>query len=355
MAMIRFESDYEEGCYPKILDMLTKTNMEQCASYCTDQHCEKARELVKAACKTPEAGVYFVSGGTQANKVVIAQLLRPYEGVISSVEGHIAVHEGGAIEASGHKVITLKSENGKLSRDALTEYLERFWADDTREHQVQPGMVYISNPSEFGTVYTLKELQDFKLTCERFGILLYMDGARLGYGLTSDVNDLTWEDIARYTDVFYIGGTKCGALLGECIVFPRSGNLDKDFRTLLKSKGALLAKGRTLGIQFEVLLSKEDPDKDTDMVYLKICKNAIKQAMKIKKAFQDKGYKFWIDSPTNQQFPILPREAINALKEHFVFMIWPDLGQAEIITRFCTSWCTSDADTDALVQAIAAL
>ncbi|MCD8339681.1 MAG: aminotransferase class V-fold PLP-dependent enzyme [Burkholderiales bacterium] len=348
--MIRFENDYSEGCHPKILELLRDTNFEQAPGYCTDVHCEKARDLVREACKTPDANAYFVSGGTQANKVVTSQLLRPYEGVISSDLGHIATHEAGAVEASGHKVLIVKNEGGKLTARGVSEYMENFWADETREHQVQPAMVYISIPTELGTIYSKDELVKLRETCDRFGLILYVDGARLGYALVAPNNDLSFEDIARYTDVFSIGGTKVGALFGECIVFPRPGLLDKNFRTLIKSKGAMLAKGFVLGKQFEALLSRTEGS--DEMLYLEISKNAIRQATKIKNAFIDKGYKFWVDSPTNQIFPILPRMAIDELKEHFSFQIWPDLGQAELITRFCTSWCTSDKDTDELVEAI---
>lgn len=342
--MIRFECDYAEGCHPKILEALQKTNFEQTCGYGLDPHSKRAEELIKKACENEDARVYLVSGGTQANKVVIAQVLRPHQGVVSVEGGHIAHHEAGAIESSGHKVVTLKPENGKLKAETLKAYLADYWADDTHEHIVQPGMVYISSPTELGTVYTKAELSALHNVCREYNIPLYLDGARLGSGFASKDNDLTLADLSRVTDIFYIGGTKVGALFGEAIVFNGDKGLDQDFRSLIKQNGAMLAKGRILGIQFEELFK--------DNLYFDISRKAVEQAERIKKAFLSKGYKLWIDSPTNQQFPILPKDAINKLKEKFAFLIWPDTGEPKLITRFCTSWATKDEDVDKLIDEI---
>lgn len=342
--MIRFECDYAEGCHPKILEALQRTNFEQTCGYGLDEHSKNAEALIKKACQNEDSRVYLVSGGTQANKVVIAQVLRPHQGVVSVEGGHIAHHESGAIESSGHKVITLKPENGKLRPETLRAYLVDYWADDTHEHMVQPGMVYISSPTEVGTIYSKEEVASLHEICKEYNIPLYLDGARLGYGFASEENNLTLADLSRLTDIFYIGGTKVGALFGEAIVFNTNTNLDCDFRSVIKQNGAMLAKGRLLGIQFEELFK--------DNLYFDISRKAVKQAERIKKAFLQKGYKLWIDSPTNQQFPILPKNAIAKLKANFAFLIWPDTGEPELITRFCTSWATKEEDVDKLIDEI---
>lgn len=342
--MIRFECDYAEGCHPRILEALQKTNFEQTCGYGLDQHCKNAEELIKKACANEDSRVYLVSGGTQANKVVIAQVLRPHQGVVSVEGGHIAHHEAGAIESSGHKVITLKPENGKLKPEVLRAYLTDYWADDTHEHIVQPGMVYISSPTEVGTVYCKDELTELHNLCLEYNIPLYLDGARLGYGFASKENDMTLADLSKVCDIFYIGGTKVGALFGEAVVFNDDKGLDRDFRSVIKQNGAMLAKGRLLGIQFEEMFK--------DNLYFDISRKAVEQAERIQKAFTDKGYKLWINSSTNQQFPILPKEAIDKLKQNFSFLIWPDTGEPELITRFCTSWATRDEDVDRLIEEI---
>ncbi len=353
--MIRFECDYAEGCHPKILGAFVRTNEEQLEGYCLDEHCNKARELIKKICQAPDARVYFVSGGTQANKVVMAQLLRPHQGVVSTNQGHVSIHEAGAIESSGHKVLALESTDGKLSAKALKDYLTWYWADESYEHIVQPAMVYISLPTELGTSYSKAELTAISKICKEYKIPLFLDGARLGYGLASPVNDLTYKDIAELTDVFYIGGTKVGALIGEAIVFTGSKQLDKDFRSVIKQNGALLAKGRAIGVQFETLFSPAS-ESDSEVLYNSISQNAIKQAMIIKKAFADKGFRFWVDSPTNQQFPILTKKAVDQLqKKGFCFMVWRAKSDNEIITRFATSWMTRDEDVKKLREAILAL
>lgn len=282
--MIRFECDYAEGAHPKVLEALVKTNFEQTPGYGVDGHCAHAQELIREACEDPLANVYFVTGGTPANVTVIASLLRPYQGCVCCKSGHINVHEAGAVEATGHKVIGLDGKDGKLSADTLRDYLESYWADPTHEHVVQPGMVYISSPTELGTVYSKSELQALSEVCREFVIPLYLDGARLGYGLQSPGNDVTLEDIDRLTDVFYIGGTKVGILMGEAIVFPRGNDLDANFRSMIKQNCSMLAKGRLLGVQFEALF--------TDGLYEEMGKHAVDQAMRIKDAFKEKGCRF---------------------------------------------------------------
>ncbi len=346
--MIRFECDYAEGCAQPILDALIRTNFEQTCGYGLDPHCMNAIELIKKECGKSDVDVHFVVGGTQANTIVIAQILRPHQGVVAVESGHINVHESGAIEACGHKVIALPGVEGKLTAGRLKAYLMNFWADDAHEHMVEPAMVYISHPTEVGTVYGKKELQDIYAVCREYQIPLFIDGARLGYGLMSDASDLTLQEIVGLCDVFYIGGTKVGAMFGEAIVFTRPElNLSRNFRSVIKQKGAMLAKGRLLGVQYEALF--------TDGLYWKLSENAIVQARKIRDAFVKKGFKMGFDSPTNQLFPILPKEIISRLSEDFAFMIWPDNGEPELLTRFCTSWATKDEEAETLVKAIEAL
>lgn len=345
--MIYFQCDYAEGAHPKIIEALVKTNFEQTVGYGMDGHCARAAELIKKAVGAPDARVHFVSGGTQANQIVIASVLKPHQGAVCVDTGHINCHETGAVEATGHKVIALPNVNGKLEAEALRKYLANFWADDTHEHIVEPGMVYISSPTEIGTVYSKAELEAVSAVCREYEIPLFLDGARLGYGMAAPGNDVTLEDLAKLTDVFYIGGTKCGALFGEAVVFCGSKKLDSYFRPMIKQHGAMLAKGRLLGIQFEVLF--------TDGLYEEITRNAVALAMRIRDAFAKKGCKFMVESPTNQQFPILPRAMIEALSKDFAFMVWPDNGEAEIPTRFCTSWATTEEQVNTLIKAIEAL
>ncbi len=342
--MIYFQCDYAEGAHPAILKALSDTNFEQTEGYGTDPHCKNAENLIRQAVGCDEARVYFTVGGTQTNQVVIASLLKPHQGVVSADTGHINVHETGAIEATGHKVLAIPHENGKICAEKLEAYLQNFRADDTFEHIVEPGMVYISSPTELGTLYSKAELEALSRICREFGIPLFLDGARLGYGLAAADNDVTLSDIASLCDVFYIGGTKCGALFGEAVVFTGDKSLDRHFRPIMKQHGAMLAKGRLLGIQFETLF--------TDELYTRITSEAVTRAIRIKEAFREKGCEFLIDSSTNQQFPILKRAHIEKLSEKFAFMVWPDHGEDKLPTRFCTSWATSDAAVDALIQEI---
>ena len=338
--MIRFECDYGEGAHPRILERLAATNMEQTAGYGEDPHCEAARGYIRELCRMPDADVHFLVGGTQANLTVIAAALRPHQGVIAAESGHINVHETGAIEATGHKVITVPGENGKITAGEVRGVCDSHWRDPTHEHIAQPAMVYISNPSEIGTIYTLAELEEISKVCRKCGLPLFMDGARLGYGLACELCDYTLADIAALCDVFYIGGTKVGALFGEAVVITDAA-LKRDFRYIMKQRGAMLAKGRLLGIQFEALFE--------DGLYFEISRQATELAMKLRAACTAKGYPFLVDSMTNQQFPILPNRLIERLKVKFAFSLWQPTDAAHTAVRFCTSWATKEEHLDELI------
>ena len=338
--MIRFNCDYLEGAHPKILEKMLETNFVQTPGYGEDEYCERAREIIKKKCGTPDAYVQFLVGGTQTNLTVIASILRPYQGVLSAETGHINVHETGAIESTGHKVLALPSENGKITAAQVQEYYDAHWADESHEHIVQPGMVYISHPTENGTLYTKDELKALYETCQKLGLPVFLDGARLGYGLMSEGSDVTLKDVAAYTDVFYIGGTKVGALFGEAVVITNPA-LTKDFRYMIKQRGGMLAKGRLLGIQFMTLLE--------DGLYEEIAGKAVKQAMRLKEAFLEKGYPLLYDSYTNQQYPIMPNSQLEQLREKYSFEMWAKLDEEYSAVRFCTSWATRDEDIEALI------
>lgn len=338
-----FDSDYMEGAHPKILERLLETNMEKTPGYGTDDYCKSAREKICKACECPDAEVHFLVGGTQTNATVIDAILSNYQGVIAAETGHIAVHEAGAIEASGHKVLTIPHEYGKISAKCVKEYLERFYADGSYTHMVMPGMVYISHPTEYGTLYTANEIKELYEVCNEYEIPLFVDGARLGYGLAATNTDVTLPFLSKHCDVFYIGGTKVGALFGEAVVCTKKG-LFKHFFTVTKQHGAVLAKGRLLGIQFDTLF--------TDDLYLRISRNAIVLAEKLKKAFLEKGYELYIDSPTNQQFVILERNKMQELSEFVTFSEWEPVDETRMAVRFATSWATREEDIDALIQRI---
>lgn len=339
--MIRFNSDYLEGAHPRILEKLQETNFMQTPGYGEDEYCQRAREIIREKCCAPDAYVQFLVGGTQTNMTVIASVLKPYQGVLSANTGHINVHETGAIEATGHKVLPLPSEDGKLRAEQVQDAYDIHWADEDHEHMVQPGMVYISHPTENGTLYTKAELKALYEVCQRCGLPLFLDGARLGYGLVSEGTDVTWKDLADYTDVFYIGGTKVGALFGEAVVISNPV-LAKDFRYMIKQRGGMLAKGRLLGLQFLTLLE--------DGLYEKIAEKAVKQAMVLKEAFLEKGYPLLYDSYTNQQFPILPNSQLEKLKEKYAFAHWCAMDEEYSAVRFCTSWATKDEDIEMLIS-----
>ena len=330
--MITFESDYMEGAHPRILEALGRMNYAQLSGYGSDPVSEGAREKIRAACSAPDAEVYFLSGGTQTNQVVISTLLRPYEAVLCADTGHINGHEAGAVEATGHKVLALPGENGKLDPDAACAYLESFFQDANHEHMAFPGMIYISYPTEYGTLYSLAELQRLHALCRRFAIPLFVDGARLASGLASRDCDLTLPDLAKVCDVFYIGGTKCGALLGEAVVFPDPAFCPAHFMTMMKQRGALLAKGWVIALQFDVLFS--------DGLYLEQGKHAVDRAEELKALFRRKGIPFFLESPTNQQFVILEDDRYAALQQHVRAGFWEKYSPHETVVRFCTSWAT---------------
>ena len=342
-GMLSFECDYNTGAHPRILEALVRTNMEPCRGYGYDVYTEQAREKIRAACGREDADVRFLVGGTQTNRIVIDSMLKNYEGVIAATTGHISAHEAGAIEASGHKVLTVPGYDGKLRAKDAEALIESFYADGAHEHMVFPGMVYISHPTEYGTLYTLDELGEISALCRRYSIPLFLDGARLGYGLMSRETDVRLADIAELCDVFYIGGTKVGALCGEAVVFTHN-NAPKHFFTTVKQNGALLAKGRLLGIQFDVLFS--------DGLYFEISKNAIDRAEDLKRLFCEKGYKFFKNSPTNQQFIVLSDEKIAELEPLVRFEVWERVDSEHCAVRFATSWATTKEDIEELGRII---
>lgn len=336
---LSFACDYSEGAHPLILKALAETNMEQSPGYGEDRWSRSAAQKIRAACACPDADVHFLVGGTQTNSTVIAALLRDYEGVMATQTGHIGVHEAGAVEYTGHKVLTLPQRDGRLDADILASSLKAFHDDANRDHMVFPGMVYISFPTEYGTLYSRAQLEAIHRVCRSFGLPLFIDGARLGYGLMSRSSDLSLPDLASLCDVFYIGGTKVGALCGEAVVFPR-GNAPAHFMTTVKQHGALLAKGRLLGIQFDTLF--------TDGLYFEISRHAIDMAEKIKEVLHRSGIPFFLESPTNQQFVILDDEQVARLSAQVSFDFWERLDDGRTVVRFATSWATAEADIDRL-------
>lgn len=342
--MIQFQCDYNEGAHPLIMQRLVETNMHQTVGYGEDDFCAEARRLIRQACNRDDVDVHFLVGGTQTNATVIAHTLRPYQGVISAVTGHINVHETGAIEATGHKVLAIDSADGKLTAVQIEQAVQAHLHEDGPEHMVQPGMVYISFPTEVGTIYTLGELRDISTVCRRHGLPLFVDGARLGYGLCSPQSDVTLPQLAQLADVFYIGGTKVGALFGEAVVIANQA-LKRDFRYSIKRHGGMLAKGRLLGIQFATLFA--------DGLYMQISRHAIVQAMRIRQALQAQGIPFLIDSPTNQQFPIFSNEQLDRLSTKYLFSIWQKVDDHNTAVRICTSWATKPENVDQLLKDIA--
>lgn len=341
--MISFENDYNTGAHPQIMTRLMETNLEPLSGYGTDPYCESAKQKIREACGCPEAEVEFLTGGTQTNAAVISSMLKDYEGVIAAKTGHIHIHEAGAVEFTGHKVLELPQKEGKIVSEDLRSYIEGFYADENHEHMVFPGMVYISHPTEYGTLYMKEELEEISEICHSYKIPLFLDGARLGYGLMSYQSDLTLRDIARLCDVFYIGGTKVGALCGEAVVFTKK-NQPPHFINSVKKRGALLAKGRLLGIQFDTLF--------TDGLYFEISRHAIDMAEELKRILQSKKINFYLKSPTNQQFVILENERVKALKKDVMFSFWEQYDANHTVIRFVTSWATTKEDLEALRRAL---
>lgn len=338
-----FASDYMEGAHPNILDQLVKTNMESTVGYGYDEYSESAKERIRRACSSSQAKVELLVGGTQTNATVIGAFLRNYEGVISAKTGHIATHEAGAIELGGHKVLELDSKEGKISAGQIEKYLKDYHKDGNVEHFVVPGMVYLSQPTEYGTLYSLDELTDISDVCKEYGLYLYIDGARLAYALSSDANDVSISDLTKLCDVFYIGGTKCGALFGEAVVIPDPNSVVHFFNTI-KQHGACLAKGRILGIQFDELFK--------DGLYFRIGNSAILYAGMIKNALIKNGYKLYFDSPTNQIFFIINNDKMKKLERKVEYAYGEIYDSESTVIRLATSWATRKEDVDSLIQII---
>lgn len=344
--MYYFNSDYTEGCHPDILARLAATNMDQTTGYGLDPYCDEARELIKKAFACPQADVHFLVGGTQTNLTVICAALRPHQAVYGAVPSHINTHEAGAIEHVGHRVLPLPSADGKLTAEQIAEAWKKYDTDPSREHWAQPKMVYISQPTEIGSMYSKKELSELYSVCRAAGLYLFIDGARLGYVLGTPANDLTMADIAANCDVFSIGGTKCGLLFGEAVVI-LNDELKPDFRTIAKQNGAILAKGRLLGVQFAEAFRNN--------LYTDICQKGTMQALKIKQALIDCGFSFVTDSPTNQQFVIMTPKQYEKLSQDFVLSLIEYLPDGNYSVRICTSWATLDTEVDKLIEAVKTL
>ena len=341
--MISFECDYNNGAHPKVLENLVRHNGAKPTPYGFDEFSERAKQKIREACGLPDAQIFFLTGGTQTNATTIDSMLYQYEGVICVGSGHINVHEAGAVEFTEHKIITIPDTEGKMEAQTLDNYLDDFMHDGNKDHAVHPGLVYITFPTELGTLYTAKELDDIYQVCQNYDIPLYIDGARLGYGLMAEGSDVTLPYLARHCDVFYIGGTKIGALCGEAVVFTNR-KAHKHFFSIQKQHGAVIAKGALIGLQFEALFS--------DNLYFKLSRHAIDMAMRLKELFQEKGYQFYIDSPTNQQFLVLSNEEVTRLEQRVGFTHFGQTDPHHTICRFVTSWSTTEEDIEQLRQAI---
>ena len=341
--MIRFNNDYNHGAHPAILEALARVNEESYGGYGIDPWCEKAAEEIKKYLNCPQAAVHFLVGGTQTNYIGIAAILRPYQSVLSADSGHINVHETGAIENSGHKVQVLPAKEGKITAAQIAEAAEDYHSSEIKEHITQPKRVYLSFPTEYGTIYSKKELEEIHAVCRKYGLYLFVDGARMGYGLGAAKNDVKLEDLAKLTDMFYIGGTKCGALFGEAMIITNPV-LQTDFRSYIKQNGAMLAKGWLLGVQFATLFQ--------DGLYFEITKRAVEYAMQIKHAFEDKGISSYIESFTNQQFVVLTNEQMEELSKKYLYEFEKKVDEVHVCVRFCTSWSTKQEEVDALIKDI---
>ena len=339
--MVYFTSDYCEGCHERILSRLMETNLEQTSGYGTDHHCLRAAELIRGECRREDAAVHFLVGGTQTNLTVLAAALRPHQAAVCAESGHIHVHETGAVEATGHKCLTLPSGDGKITAAQVAELVRLHRADESMEHTAQPKLVYLSNPTEYGTIYSLAELEQMSRVCRDLGLYLFVDGARLGYGLRCQENDVTLADLARLCDAFYIGGTKVGALFGEALVLTHPA-LQEDFRYMIKQRGGMLAKGRLLGIQFETLFE--------DGLYFELADHALAMADILRQALQNAGLPFQVDSPTNQLFPIVPDALLEKLREKYAVTYMNRVDDSHSCIRLCTSWATNEADIHAFCR-----
>lgn len=341
---MKFDTDYMEGAHPEVMARLVETNLESTVGYGSDPYTAEAKQKIREACQAPEALVQFLVGGSQTNATVLDALLHRHEGVLAAETAHINVHESGAVEHSGHKVLTLPHHEGKVDPAEVEHYVSEFYRDETYEHMVAPGVLYITQPTEYGTLYTLSELEQLHQICQRFDMRLYLDGARLGYALASEAADFTLADFARLCDAFYIGGTKVGCMFGEAVVAANPKTLPHFF-PLVKQHGALMAKGRLQGVQFGTLFA--DP---ADPLYIRIARHAVRLALKLRAAFIAHGYQMAIDSPTNQQFVTLPNDVMDRLLEHATFEMWGPRGATHTTVRFVCSWATREEDVDAFIQ-----
>ncbi|MCR5641461.1 MAG: low specificity L-threonine aldolase [Lachnospiraceae bacterium] len=343
MTKLYFASDYQEGAHPEIMKRLMETNLEHTEGYGTDAYSNQARAAIRSACKAKDAMVYFLGGGTQTNATVIASMLASYEGAIAADTGHINVHEAGAVEYTGHRVLALPSKEGKLAATTIDTFVAGFLKDDSWDHMVYPGMVYLSQPTEYGTIYSKAELEQIREVCLKYNMKLYIDGARLAYALEADGNDVTLEDLAKLCDAFYIGGTKCGALFGEAVVVPDPKAIPHFF-TMIKQHGALTAKGRILGIQFGCLF--------TDGLYERVGANGVAMANRLRQILQDKGYELYMPNPTNQVFVVMDNDRLARLQERVVCSVWEALDDSHTVIRLATSWATTEADIQALAECL---
>ena len=351
---MHFDSDYMNLCHPAVLKRMAETAPQTFSGYGTDPLTEAARQQICRLCGCPQAKVFFLAGGTQTNMVMVDALLRSFEGVLAADSGHISIHESGAIEFTGHKVLPLKPRDGKISAQQVDDYVTAYYNDPNWEHIVPPGMVYITHPTEYGTLYTLEELEQLSAVCRRHRLPLYLDGARMGYGLAADTTDVALSDIARLCDAFYIGGTKCGTMYGEAVVFPDPQRADRFF-SHIKRHGALLAKGWAVALQFDALLRRADDhtayaDDMADTLYYSICRHAVAQAMRIRQALLQKGYTLYLDSPTNQQFATVTLQQADRLAQHLTYGQWEPPQGDRITIRFATSWATDTHDVDRLIE-----
>ena len=338
-----FSSDYQEGAHARVLDALVATNMEQTSGYGTDEHCERARDLIRKACDAPNADVYFLVGGTQTNATVIDAILLPWQGVIAPHTGHINMHEAGIVERGGHKILDIPAKDGKITAANVTRVCDAWEGDGARDHMIAPALVYISQPTEYGTLYSLQELEEISAVCRERGLKLFVDGARLAYSLASPANDVSLADIARLSDVFYIGGTKCGTLFGEAVVIPDGGSI-RQFVTQMKQHGALLAKGRLLGVQFEALFEND--------LYLTLGAPGVAATKRIREALIRAGYVVTMDSPTNLTFVALDQAGHERLSRKVKYGIWETLPDGRLLARLCTSWATPEEDIKAFEEAL---
>ena len=348
--MISFECDYNNGACQEVIDHLVKYNNTKPTPYGFDEFSERAKQRIREACGLPDAQIFFLTGGTQTNATTIDSMLYQYEGVICVGSGHINVHEAGAVEFTEHKIITIPDTDGKMEAATLDKYLDDYMHDGNKDHAVHPGLVYITFPTELGTIYSAQELDHLYQVCQHYEIPLYIDGARLGYGLMAEGNNITLPWLARHCDVFYIGGTKIGALCGEAVVFTNR-KAHKHFFSIQKQHGAVIAKGALIGLQFDALFSSPS-GKPGEVLYFRLSEHAIRMAMRMKEIFKQKGFQFLVDSPTNQQFVVIDNEQAERLSRKVQFSHFGQTDHHHTICRFVTSWATTEEEIDYLAEIV---